>query len=226
MPRCKTSSRRCRRRRAACRGRSIRRRHQSNPETSRSPHLARRRQAPDLLADYVRNVIQPQLQTSRGAISRWRVSDRAVRVCTTRLVRAHGLTAIRRQPRHRARAPGGPRGPHRGAEREMNVRAEGERSTSLVRDLVVAYRAGAPVRLQDWRGRGRSRGPPARRPLDGEPAVSFGSRSCAARTRCRSGATSRPSWRPERQLRRDRLAVNWTPRRSSSGASARSCSRS
>ncbi len=108
---------------------------------------------PTFLADYIRNVLRPQLQTVPGVgeVMLGGYRERSVRVWydAPRLESA-GLTvldvnaAIVREhlemPAGRIETP----------EREMNVRAEGEAiDIEAFRRLVVAYRSGAPIRLQD-----------------------------------------------------------------------------
>lgn len=109
--------------------------------------------SPIFMADYVRNVIRPQLQTIEGVgevfIGGYRERNVRVWFDGPRL-EAMGLTvldvvqAIQREhlevPAGRIETP----------EREMNVRAEGEAlDLAAFRGLVVAYRQGNPVRLQD-----------------------------------------------------------------------------
>ena len=108
---------------------------------------------PTFLADYIRNVIRPQLQTipGIGEIQLQGFRDRSVRVWYDAVrLEAQGLTvqdvnaAIQREhlemPAGRIESP----------TREMNVRAEGEAiDLEGFRNLVVTYRDGAPVRLQD-----------------------------------------------------------------------------
>lgn len=108
---------------------------------------------PTFLADYVRNVIQPQLQTIKGVgeIGVRGFRDRNVRVWydATRL-EAFGLTVLdvnRAIAREHLEVPAGR---IEGAEREMNVRAEGEAiDVAAFRELVVTYKDGSPVRLRD-----------------------------------------------------------------------------
>ncbi len=131
------------------------------------------------LADYVRNVLRPQLQTIEGVgdIHVMGFRDRNVRVWyDAPRLEAYGLTVIdvnRAIAREHQEVPAGR---IEGAEREMNVRAEGEAiDIASFRDLVVTYRNGAPVRLKDLaivedgledrRRVGRAMG---------EPAVGFG----------------------------------------------------
>ena len=108
---------------------------------------------PTFLADYVRNDVRPQLQTIEGVgevfIGGYRERNIRVWFDATRL-EAQGLTvqdviqAIQREhlevPAGRIETP----------QREMNVRAEGEAvDLAAFRNLVVAFRAGTPIRLQD-----------------------------------------------------------------------------
>lgn len=105
------------------------------------------------LADYVRNIIRPQLQTIPGVgeIHVFGFRDRNVRVWydASRL-EAYGLTVIdvnRAIQREHLEVPAGR---IEGAEREMNVRAVGEAiDVQAFGDLVVTYQNGAPVRLKD-----------------------------------------------------------------------------
>lgn len=108
---------------------------------------------PTFLADYVRNVLRPQFQTLAGVgeITLGGYRERAVRVWyDAPRLEAAGLTvldvnaAIAREhlemPAGRIETP----------EHEMNVRAEGEAvDVDAFRNLVVAYRQGTPIRLQD-----------------------------------------------------------------------------
>ena len=109
--------------------------------------------SPIFMADYVRNVIRPQLQTIEGVgevfIGGFRERNVRVWFDAPRL-EAQGLTildvinAIQREhlevPAGRIETP----------QREMNVRAEGEAlDLAGFRQLVVAFREGTPVRLQD-----------------------------------------------------------------------------
>ncbi|MCU0293232.1 MAG: efflux RND transporter permease subunit [Thermoanaerobaculaceae bacterium] len=108
---------------------------------------------PTFLADYVRNVIRPQLQMVEGvgAIDVFGFRDRNVRVWydATRL-EAQGLTVLdvnRAIAREHQEVPAGR---IEGSQREMNVRAQGEAiDISSFRDLVITYKDGAPVRLKD-----------------------------------------------------------------------------
>ena len=189
--------------RTTCPARSTRRSsRKTNPEDQPIMRLALSGdRPPTFLADYVRNVIRPQFQTIDGVgeIDVFGFRDRNVRVWyDAGPPRGAGPHRARRQ-----RAPSSastsrcPAGRIEGAEREMNVRAEGEAiDIEAFRDLVVTYRNGAPVRLQGRRGgRGRPRGPPPPRPRHGRDRRSASaSPSCAAPTPCRSAATSRPRW--------------------------------
>jgi multidrug efflux pump len=108
---------------------------------------------PTFVADYIRNVVRPQLQTLSGVgeiqLSGFR--DRNVRVWYDAVrLEAQGLTvqdvnrAIQREHLEV------PAGRIESESREMNVRAEGEAiDIEGFRDLVVTYRNGAPVRLRD-----------------------------------------------------------------------------
>ena len=126
----------------------------TNPEDQPILHLALSgERSPTFLADYVRNVIRPQLQTIEdvGEIHVMGFRDRAVRVWyDAPRLEAQGLTVIdvnRAIEREHQEVPAGR---IEAAEREMNVRAEGEAiDVTSFRDLVVAYRNDAPVRLKD-----------------------------------------------------------------------------
>ncbi|HEU0092303.1 MAG TPA: efflux RND transporter permease subunit, partial [Vicinamibacteria bacterium] len=137
--------------------------------------------SPTFMADYVRNVIKPSLQTIEGVgevfIGGYR--QRSVRVWfDASRMEAQGLTvqdvnrAIENEhlevPAGRIETP----------EREMNVRAEGEAiNVAAFRQIVVAFRQGTPVRLQDVAV--VEDGLEDRRRLarsDGEPSLGFGIR--------------------------------------------------
>src|SRR5574340_105307 len=131
------------------------------------------------VADYIRNVIRPQLQTIPGVgeIQLQGFRDRNVRVWYDAVrLEAQGLTvsdvnaAIRREHLEV------PAGRIEGADREMNVRAEGEAiDVEGFRNLVITYRNGAPVRLKDVAV--VEDGLEDRRRLArtlGEPAIGFG----------------------------------------------------
>ncbi len=108
---------------------------------------------PTFLADYIRNVLRPQFQTVQGVgeVMLGGYRERSVRVWyDAPRLEAAGLTvldvnaAIEREhlemPAGRIETP----------EREMNVRAEGEAiDIEAFRQIVVAYRSGTPIRLQD-----------------------------------------------------------------------------
>ncbi|HET7292183.1 MAG TPA: efflux RND transporter permease subunit [Vicinamibacteria bacterium] len=108
---------------------------------------------PTFLADYIRNVLRPQFQTIPGVgeVMLGGYRERSVRVWyDAPRLEAAGLTvldvnaAIEREhlemPAGRIETP----------EREMNVRAEGEAiDIEAFRGIVVAYRNGTPIRLQD-----------------------------------------------------------------------------
>lgn len=105
------------------------------------------------LADYVRNIIRPQLQTIPGVgeIHVFGFRDRNVRVWfDAARLEAYGLTVIdvnRAIQREHLEVPAGR---IEGREREMNVRAQGEAiDVQSFSDLVVAFRNGGPVRLKD-----------------------------------------------------------------------------
>jgi multidrug efflux pump len=105
------------------------------------------------MADYVQNVLRPQFQTVPGVgeVSLSGYRERNVRVwLDAGRLEAQGLTvhdviqAIQREhlevPAGRIETP----------ERELNVRAEGEAlDLEAFRNLVVSYKEGAPVRLDD-----------------------------------------------------------------------------
>jgi len=126
----------------------------SNPEDEPIMRLALAgSRPPTFVADYIRNVIRPQLQTipGIGEIQLSGFRDRSVRVWYDAVrLEAQGLTvqdvnrAIQREhlevPAGRIESP----------TREMNVRAEGEAiDLEGFRNLVLTYRDGSPVRLKD-----------------------------------------------------------------------------
>ncbi|MFI4942212.1 MAG: efflux RND transporter permease subunit [Burkholderiales bacterium] len=126
----------------------------SNPEDEPIMRLAvAGSRPPTFMADYIRNVIRPQLQTipGIGEIQLQGFRDRSVRVWYDAVrLEAQGLTvqdvnrAIQREHLEV------PAGRIESAQREMNVRAEGEAiDLEGFRNLVLTYRDGAPVRLQD-----------------------------------------------------------------------------
>jgi HAE1 family hydrophobic/amphiphilic exporter-1 len=152
----------------------------SNPEDEPIMRLAiAGSRPPTFMADYIRNVIRPQLQTipGIGEIQLQGFRDRSVRVWYDAVrLEAQGLTvqdvnrAIQREHLEV------PAGRIESATREMNVRAEGEAiDLAGFKNLVLTYRDGAPVRLsdvavvedglEDRRRASRSMG---------EPAVGFG----------------------------------------------------
>jgi len=126
----------------------------TNPEDQPIIRLALSGSRPQtFLADYVRNVIRPQLQTISGIgdIQVFGFRDRNVRVWyDAERLEAYGLTVLdvnRAIEREHLEVPAGR---IEGPEREMNVRAQGEAlDIESFRDLVVTYHAGAPVRLRD-----------------------------------------------------------------------------
>jgi hydrophobe/amphiphile efflux-1 (HAE1) family protein len=109
--------------------------------------------SPIFMADYVRNVIRPQLQTIEGVgevfIGGFRERNVRVWFDAPRL-ESQGLTVmdvIRAIQREHLEVPAGR---IETAQREMNVRAEGEAlDLDAFRKLVVSFREGSPVRLQD-----------------------------------------------------------------------------
>ncbi len=108
---------------------------------------------PTFIADYIRNVIKPQLQTVPGVgdVQLTGYRDRSVRVWYDAVrMEMQGLTvqdvnnAIAREHLEV------PAGRIEGSEREMNVRAEGEAiDVEAFANLVITYKEGAPVRLKD-----------------------------------------------------------------------------
>src|SRR5262245_8540783 len=109
--------------------------------------------SPIFMADYVRNVIRPQLQTIEGVgevfIGGYRERNVRIWFDGPRL-ESQGLTVldvIRAVQREHLEVPAGR---IETPEREMNVRAEGEAlDLDAFRGLVVAHRTGTPVRLRD-----------------------------------------------------------------------------
>jgi multidrug efflux pump len=108
---------------------------------------------PTFVADYIRNVIKPQLQTVPGVgdvqLNGYR--DRSVRVWYDAVrMEAQGLTVDdvnRAIAREHLEVPAGR---IEASEREMNVRAEGEAiDVEAFANLVITYKEGAPVRLKD-----------------------------------------------------------------------------
>ncbi|HSD27282.1 MAG TPA: efflux RND transporter permease subunit [Vicinamibacteria bacterium] len=134
---------------------------------------------PTFVADYIRNVIRPQLQTIPGVgeMQLQGFRDRNVRVWYDAVrLEAQGLTVSdvnRAILREHLEVPAGR---IEGAEREMNVRAEGEAiDVEGFRDLVITYRNGAPVRMRDVAI--VEDGLEDRRRLartEGQPAIGFG----------------------------------------------------
>jgi hydrophobe/amphiphile efflux-1 (HAE1) family protein len=109
--------------------------------------------SPVFLSDYVRNVLRPQFQTVPGVgeVMLGGYRERNVRVWyDAARLEAQGLTVLdvnRAIQREHLEVPAGR---IESAEREMNVRAEGEAlDLQAFRDLVVTFRDGAPVRLSD-----------------------------------------------------------------------------
>ena len=136
---------------------------------------------PTYMADYVRDVIRPQLQTIEGVgevfIGGYR--ERTIRVWfdATRM-EAHGLTVQDVMTAIQNEHLEVPAGRIETAQREMNVRAEGEAlDVEQFRQLVVAFRSGTPIRLQDLSV--VEDGLEDRRRLarsDGQPSLGFGIR--------------------------------------------------
>ena len=107
---------------------------------------------PTFLADYVRNVVKPAFQTIEGVGEiQFFYRERNVRVWfDAPRLEAQGLTvqevtdAIAREHIEM------PAGRIEGVGRELNVRAEGEAmNLETFKDLVLAYRQGAPIKLRD-----------------------------------------------------------------------------
>jgi len=126
----------------------------NNPEDQPIMRLALAgNRPPTFMADYVNFVLRPQFQTVPGVgeVSMQGYRERNVRVwMDAARLEAMGLTvqdvtrAIQREhlevPAGRIETP----------DREMNVRAEGEAiDLTAFRSLVVSYKDGAPLRLQD-----------------------------------------------------------------------------
>jgi multidrug efflux pump subunit AcrB len=105
------------------------------------------------MADYVQNVLRPQFQTVPGVgeVSLQGYRERNVRVWVDAVrLESQGLTfqdVIRAIQREHLEVPAGR---IETPDREMNVRAEGEAlDLTAFRSLVVSYKEGAPVRLED-----------------------------------------------------------------------------
>jgi multidrug efflux pump len=161
--------------------------------------------SPTFMADYVRNVIKPSLQTIEGVgevfIGGYR--QRSIRVWfDAARLEAQGLTvqdvnrAIENEhlevPAGRIETP----------EREMNVRAEGEAiNVEAFRQIVVASRQGSPVRLRDVAV--VEDGLEDRRRLarsDGEASIGFGIRKLRGANAVEVGERARAKLE---ELRRD-----------------------
>jgi hydrophobe/amphiphile efflux-1 (HAE1) family protein len=134
---------------------------------------------PTFVADYIRNVIRPQLQTISGVgeiqLSGFR--DRSVRVWYDAVrLEAQGLTIQQVNDAVQREHLEVPAGRIENPAREMNVRAEGEAiDVEGFRNLLITYRNGAPVRLKDVAV--VEDGLEDRRRLfrsQGEPAIGFG----------------------------------------------------
>ena len=105
------------------------------------------------MADYVQNVLRPQFQmvSGVGEVSLSGYRERNVRVWLDAVrLEAQGLTVqdvVRAIQREHMEVPAGR---IETPERELNVRAEGEAlDLAAFRSLVVSYKEGAPVRLED-----------------------------------------------------------------------------
>ncbi len=105
------------------------------------------------MADYVQNVLRPQFQTVPGVgeVSLSGYRERNVRVWLDAVrLESQGLTVqdvVRAIQREHMEVPAGR---IETPERELNVRAEGEAlDLAAFRSLVVSYKEGAPVRLED-----------------------------------------------------------------------------
>ncbi len=105
------------------------------------------------LADYVRNVLRPQFQTIPGVgeVTLGGYREREIRVWyDAARMEAQGLTVLDVKSAIEREHLEMPAGRIESAEREMNVRAEGEAlDIDAFRDLLITYRNGAPVRLRD-----------------------------------------------------------------------------
>lgn len=108
---------------------------------------------PTFLSDYARNVLRPQFQTVPGVgeIGMGGFRERNVRIWyDAARLEAYGLTVLdvnRAVEREHLEVPAGR---IETSAREMNVRAEGEAvDLAAFQKLVVAFRNGAPVRLED-----------------------------------------------------------------------------
>jgi hydrophobe/amphiphile efflux-1 (HAE1) family protein len=133
------------------------------------------------MADYVRNVLRPQFQTIEGVgevfIGGYR--ERSVRVWfDAPRLEAQGLTVLDVMQAIQNEHLEVPAGRIETPQREMNVRAEGEAlDVASFRRLVVAFREGTPIRLQDVAV--VEDGLEDRRRLarsDGQPSLGFGIR--------------------------------------------------
>ena len=205
----------------------------SNPEDEPIMRLAvAGSRPPTFVADYIRNVIRPQLQTISGVgeIQMSGFRDRSVRVWYDAVrLEAKGLTvedvnnAIQREHLEV------PAGRIESSTREMNVRAEGEAiDLEGFRQLVLAYRDGSPVRLRDVAV--VEDGLEDRRRVYramGEPAIGFGITKLRGANAVQVGRDVRARVPRSRSScpRGCSSSSTSTPRSSSSGRSRRSCSR-
>jgi multidrug efflux pump len=109
--------------------------------------------SPTFLADYIRNVLRPQFQTIEGVgeVTLGGYRERSVRVWyDAPRLEAQGLTVLDVNQAIENEHLEMPAGRIETPEREMNVRAEGEAvDIESFRQLVIAYRQGAPIRLKD-----------------------------------------------------------------------------
>jgi len=107
---------------------------------------------PTFLADYVRNVLKPAFQTIEGVGEiQFFYRERNVRVWfDAPKLEAQGLTVSEVTDAIAREHVEMPAGRIEGVGRELNVRAEGEAmNLETFRDLVLAYRQGAPIKLRD-----------------------------------------------------------------------------
>jgi multidrug efflux pump subunit AcrB len=103
---------------------------------------------PTFLADYVRNVVKPAFQTIEGVGEiQFFYRERNVRVWfDAPKLEAQGLTVAEVTDAIAREHVEMPAGRIEGVGRELNVRAEGEAmNLETFRDLVLAYRQGAPI---------------------------------------------------------------------------------
>ena len=167
----------------------------NNPEDNPIMWLALSGNQPStFLADYVRNVLRPQFQTIPGVgeVTLGGYRERSIRVWyDAARMEAQGLTVLDVKAAIEREHLEMPAGRIESAEREMNVRAEGEAlDIDAFRKLLIAYRNGAPVRLEDVAV--VEDGLEDRRRLSrasGSRRSGSGSGSSGGQTRSRSGGT-------------------------------------